>query len=698
MSKRFVITGLGLICAAGNDVNSCWDSLCKGVNGIRTVESFSTEGCSSHVGGEVRCEELPAPEYDRSVRLCLHAAREAIANAGLTDLNEAGVILGSCVGGAASIDHYYTGMLEGTPDAADILKMSASSIACNVAHVLGAGGETANIVNACAAGTMSISYACERIRAGHGQVYLAGGTDAFSSLAYAGFNALHALSAESCRPLNHSDGISLGEGAGIVVVEEYEHAVARGAKIYCEVAGWGVSSDAFHITAPHPQGEGQQAAIRRAMEQADIAPAAIDYVNTHGTGTAKNDAAEFLSLKTLFEGASPSISSTKSMTGHCLGAAGAIEAVISVKALETQTVPPTIGYTKEDVAALPEKAAQLDCVINTARPKAMHNIMSNSFAFGGTNASIIFADSAHPKAAPERLPICITGIGTLCGQKVEMVHNDFVSRGIGLGVYRKLDRFSQMQLISGVDALKDADFTIDADNGPTVGSTIGTADGPMAEITNFQKLVCEKGTAAGSAFSFPNTVYNAAGGHLSIFTKLKGFCATIANGAQAGLQSVCCACDMLRAGNVKTMLASGTDETSDNIQELYSRLGSETILTEGSVTMVLETVEAAKARGAKVYAQVLGYATCHMPKAYGTATDTDLLAKALDSACADAGLNAVERVFMPNPGENGRAAAAAMALVEAARAIEAGECDTAAAVCGGLSAAATAVILGRVEA
>ena len=240
MEKRCVITGLGLICAAGNDVDTCWQNICAGKTGIDEVKSVSTEGCVSHVGAEVHCEDLPAPEYDRSVRLCLHAAHEAVRDGRLTDsaVREAGVILGSCVGGAASIDHYYTGLLQGRTEEQDVLKMSASAIAANTAFALGANGETANIVNACAAGTMSVSYACDLIRLGRGEIFLAGGTDAFSSLAYAGFNALHALSAGPCSPLNHSNGISLGEGAGVLVVEEYEHAIRRGAKIYCEVAGW----------------------------------------------------------------------------------------------------------------------------------------------------------------------------------------------------------------------------------------------------------------------------------------------------------------------------------------------------------------------------------------------------------------------------------------------------------------------------
>ena len=520
MEKRCVITGLGLICAAGNDVDTCWQNICAGKTGIDEVKSVSAEGCVSHVGAEVHCEDLPAPEYDRSVRLCLHAAHEAVRDGRLTDsaVREAGVILGSCVGGAASIDHYYTGLLQGRTEEQDVLKMSASAIAANTAFALGANGETANIVNACAAGTMSVSYACDLIRLGRGEIFLAGGTDAFSSLAYAGFNALHALSAGPCSPLNHSNGISLGEGAGILVVEEYEHAIRRGAKIYCEVAGWGVSSDAFHITAPQPQGEGQMAALHRAMVNAGTEAGDIGYINAHGTGTAKNDAAEFLSLHTLFEGAAPSVSSTKSMTGHCLGAAGAIEAVLSVKALTENTVLPTTGYAPEDLAPLAEKAGNLDCVVNVAHERELENVMSNSFAFGGTNASIIFSKKPHPAEQTGKRRICVTGIGELLSEadgtasvQRELTPEDFDARDVKLGFYRKLDRFSQMQVLSGVDALRDAGFTIDADNASRVGSTIGTADGPMAEITSFQKTVCEKGPAAGSAFSFPHTVYNAAG-------------------------------------------------------------------------------------------------------------------------------------------------------------------------------------------
>ena len=652
MEKRCVITGLGLICAAGNDVDTCWQNICAGKTGIDEVKCVSTEGCVSHVGAEVHCEDLPAPEYDRSVRLCLHAAHEAVRDGRLTDsaVREAGVILGSCVGGAASIDHYYTGLLQGRTEEQDVLKMSASAIAANTAFALGANGETANIVNACAAGTMSVSYACDLIRLG------------------------------------------------------------RGAKIYCEVAGWGVSSDAFHITAPQPQGEGQMAALHRAMVNAGTEAGDIGYINAHGTGTAKNDAAEFLSLHTLFEGAAPSVSSTKSMTGHCLGAAGAIEAVLSVKALTENTVLPTTGYAPEDLAPLAEKAGNLDCVVNVARERELENVMSNSFAFGGTTASIIFSKKPHPAEQTGKRRICVTGIGELLSEadgtasvQRELTPEDFGARDVKLGFYRKLDRFSQMQVLSGVDALRDAGFTIDADNASRVGSTIGTADGPMAEITSFQKTVCEKGPAAGSAFSFPHTVYNAAGGYLSIFTGLKGFCATIANGTQAGLQSVICACDELRSGAVDAVLAAGTDENSENITEVYSHLPLPGhVVGEGCVTMLLEDAAAAQARGARIYAEILGYAGTHQAARYGSEPAQEQVDRTLAEALQDAGLTAVDRLFtaqeMKARTGDARAASAALALAEACRAVSSGECRTAAALATGWTGSVSCVIVGRKEA
>lgn len=730
MAKRCVITGIGMVCALGNDVSQCWNNLVNGVSGIKDVKSVDTEGCYSHLGGEVDCDNLPAPQYDRSVRLCIKAADEAINDSKLSeeDLKKAGLMIGSCVGGAASIDKFYTGVLNGNEDNNDVFKMSASSIANNVACHFGMQGVTSNIVNACAAGTMTISHACNLIKENSADIFLAGGTDSFSSLAFAGFHALHALAEDSCSPFNHSNGITLGEGSAIVVVEEYEHAVKRGAKIYCEVIGSGVSSDAYHITAPHPQGEGQMSALSRAIKSAGIKNEEVEYINAHGTGTAKNDAAEFLSLHTLFDCGKPMVSSTKSMTGHCLGAAGAIEAAITIKALVENTAPPTIGYSDEDKEALKEKAGDIEFIANESVKKEMTTVMSNSFAFGGTNASIIFTkDGKEKNADTQEKKFCITGIGSLTseanGEKslyCDLAPEVFSSRGVKLGFYRKLDRFSQLEVLSGVDALKDADIAITADNASSIASLTGTCDGPMTEITSFQQVVCEKGSTAGSAFSFPNTVYNAAGGYLSIFTGIKGYCATAANGTQAGIQALCHACTELSAGTETACVVTGTDENSENITDIYSRMNLQTDypLGEGSVSVVCETVESANSRGAKKYAEILGRASGHIAQDYkDSSVKEELLAVTIDKVLNNAGISAndidlvyttyKEKDLLSKKFENVtdvcqntgdcRAASALMCVKMACESFSEGKGNVALCISAGNGGACSAVILKRSE-
>lgn len=669
---RCVVTGLGLICALGDGTDRCWSAAVNGVTGIREVKSVSTEGCYANKGAEVAeaSEQLSSEDYDRSSLLCIKAAGEALADAGYTvtaeNSDRIGVIVGNCVGGAASIDKYYTDEFKsGSAKASDILKMPASAIANNVARHFGLNGATANIVNACAAGTMSLSYACDLIRAGKADAFVAGGSDSFSSLAFAGFHALHALAADACSPFNKSNGITLGEGAGILVIESYEHAAARGAKIYCEVLGSGVSSDAHHITAPRPDGQGQMSAIRRAVTNSGLDFTDIDYINAHGTGTAKNDEAEFLSLHTLFDGNDHlSVSSTKSMTGHCLGAAGSIEAVLTVKSVCEDTVPPTIGYTQEDLETLEEKAGDIDFVPNAKREKTVNYAVSNSFAFGGNNASIVFAKKPHDiPDNTNREKLYITGIGELVGDTAEagkgirasISSDDYKEHGIKMAFYRKLDRFSQLQLISGMRALKDGGVTIDESNENDVGIIIGTADGPMTEIVGFQKAVVEGGTANGSAFSFPNTVYNAAGGYFSIFAGIKGYNVTVANSVQAGIQSICYAADVLHNGTENIMVASGTDENTDVDAELYGKLGlladtkpysadkSGFVLGEGSVSLIIEKASSAEKRGAQKYAELAGCAMTHHAVDFGTVEGSqEALVRAIEQACADAGITPAE--------------------------------------------------------
>lgn len=680
---RCVVTGLGMISAVGNNVEQCWQSAVCARSGIDHTKTVDTRNCYSDFAAEVHCDELDDikgfdEDVDRVVKLCLKAVSEATADAGLSYFGGDGrvsVIMGSCVGGVVSIEHYYTH----GKDKRDILKMPISAIANHVAQYVGAGGVVTNVANACAAGTISIAYAADLIRSGKADIVIAGGADAFASVPYAGFLSLHALDDEPCSPFNKSKGITLGEGAGCVIVESYEHAKARNAKMYCEVLGSGISSDAHHITAPRPDGEGQMNAIRNAISSSGISAGDIDYVNAHGTGTAKNDEAEFLSLHEIFDGATDSlcVSSTKALTGHCLGAAGAIEAVFAVKALTDGIVPPTARFTDEDVKALGEKAGKIDFCPNKAKKKKIETVMSNSFAFGGNNASIVFGKKAGDvKPSEEKPEILITGIGVVSplgngvdgyvesvvlGKKADggsvvskVGAADYDPLGLKMAFYRKLDNFSQLQAVSGMYALKDAGYTVSDANATDIGIIVGTSEGALGPGCDFEMLIAERGNAGGSAFKFPNTVYNAAGGYLSICSGIKGYNVTIANGAQAGLQSMAYAADVITSGKEQAMLATGTDENTAIIDELYNGLGivadklvqpysggDKFTLADGSVSVLAETALSAKARGAKVYCAVTGHGTAHSSVPFGKISGSDkALGAAVNEALAAAGITA----------------------------------------------------------
>lgn len=702
MDDRIVITGLGLTCAIGGNADECFDNAVRGIVGIKEVKSVEHEKCYAHIGGEYPDFVTPDGE-DRASALAVKAAREAIADAGLDVKKEAdrvGVMIGSCVGGAVTIEKFYRDYVADPAKASgdDVLKMPISAIANNVALETGAQGVIDNVANACAAGTMSIAVAADLIRQGKADVMLAGGSDPMSSLAYSGFHALHALDDEPCRPFNKSKGIALGEGAGILVVESYAHAKARGAKIYCEVLGSGVSSDAHHITAPAPDGEGMQAAMERSLENSGITASDVDYVNAHGTGTPLNDSSELGAMLRVFgNDGYTSASSTKSMVGHCLGAAGSVEAVFCVKAIERGIMPPTVGYTDEDKAAMREKAGDFDFVPNAGKKKDIKYVQSNNYAFGGNNSSIIYAKEDAPRklAQPTTERIFITGMGIVspmgntvgayaanvnasapaakcdaCGDFASSVgREDFDAVGIKLNFYRKLDKLSQMTCVSGKYALADAGITVDETNAKKIGIVAGTSDGPQTDIGNFQKGIIAAGTQSGSAFLFPNTVYNAAPGYLSIAAGVKGYNVTYANGAASGIAATAYAARALRTTQNDVMLAIGMDEGSETMHMLYEKLGAfdaGMTLGDGAVTLVLEKESSANARGAKKYAEVLGSGFAHCNVEFGKFGCACKLKEAISLALEESGVTAedIGTVMTLENGLNSLAAAESEALAD----------------------------------
>lgn len=406
MNNRVVITGMGAVTPIGNDVASYWNSLKEGKNGIDYITHFDTEKFKVKIAAEVKdfvpenyIDRKEAKRMDRYCQFAMAAAKEAVDNSGL-DLESVnryrmGVLIGAGIGGLGTIEKECKTLMEKGPNRVSplFIPMAISNMAAgNVAIKYGAKGICSSVVTACASGTNAIGDAFHLIRNGVADVMITGGAEgSITELALAGFTNLTALSNsndpnKASTPFDKErSGFVMGEGAGVVILESLEHALNRGAKIYAEVVGYGATCDAYHMTSPAPDGEGGARAMQLAIEDAGIEKSEVSYINAHGTSTPLNDKFETAAIKAVFgeQAYSVPVSSTKSMTGHLLGAAGAIEAIACVKALEEGIIPPTIGYSN------PDPDCDLDCVPNEARKAELQYTMSNSLGFGGHNATII---------------------------------------------------------------------------------------------------------------------------------------------------------------------------------------------------------------------------------------------------------------------------------------------------------------------
>lgn len=411
--RRVVVTGLGALTPIGNTVEDFWAGLIAGKSGAATITNFdaslfkTTFACevkNLNVGERLGDRKL-ARRTDPFTQYALVASDEAIKDAGLEQLSEkakenVGVLWSSGIGGLGTLQEEITRFNNGngTPRFSPLLvpKMIVDAAAGNISIRHGFKGITAAIVTACASTTHATSFGFDQIRIGRADVLVVGGSEAsITEVGIGSFSSLKALSTRNDDPQKASrpydkdrDGFVLGEGAGAIVLEEYEHAKARGAKIYAELVGTAITSDAFHITAPDPSGAGAIRVMRMAMECADLTPKDIDYINTHGTSTLLGDLMEIKAIEELFSNDAPdvNISSTKSMTGHLLGAAGAIEAVACIKSIVEGIVPPTINHDNLDEGL----SSKLNLTANKAQKRDINIALSNSFGFGGHNSTIIF--------------------------------------------------------------------------------------------------------------------------------------------------------------------------------------------------------------------------------------------------------------------------------------------------------------------
>lgn len=405
--RRIVVTGLGLVTPLGTGVDKTWAALCAGQSGIGRITKFDPAAYDAQIAGEVRdfdpaqfIEKKEIKKMDTFIHYAVGAAQLAVDDAGLKvapeEATKVGVYIGSGIGGLGSIEHYHEVLKEKGPGRVSpfFIPMTIINLASGqVAIRIGAKGPNSCAVTACATGNHCIGDAFRLIQHGNADVMVAGGAEAaITPLGVAGFAAAKALSfrndepARASRPFDKDrDGFVLGEGAGVVVLEELEHARRRGARVYAELIGYGMNSDAYHITAPPEEGEGAVRCMELALKDAGIAKDQIGYINAHGTSTMA-DAIETRAIKQVFgeQAYKIPVSSTKSMTGHLLGAAGGIEAVFSILALHHGLLPPTINLEN------PDPACDLDYVPNKARAVPIKTALSNSFGFGGVNACLIF--------------------------------------------------------------------------------------------------------------------------------------------------------------------------------------------------------------------------------------------------------------------------------------------------------------------
>lgn len=410
--RRVVITGMGIVSPVGTGIEYAWKNVVAGNSGIRKIDTFDASELATQIAGipvhgtdagqynpEAVLEPREMRKMDKSIAYGVVAADEALRDAGLIDYDgdkeRFGVSIGAGIGGLTSIYENCLELFNGGPRRISPFFIPKSIINMTAGHVsikYGLKGPNLAVVTACATGAHSIGEAARLIQHGDADIMVAGGTEgAIDKIGIAGFNAMKALSTRNDNPAAASrpwdkdrDGFVMSEGAAVLILEEYEHAVARGAKIYAEVAGYGLSGDAYHITAPAPDGEGGFRAMRAALHDAGLTPADVDYVNAHGTSTGLGDIGELAAVKKMFAGEKACMSSTKSVTGHLLGAAGAVEAIFCALAIRDGVVPPTINLENPE-----EAVGDFDLVPNVAKHRNVDVAISNSFGFGGTNASLV---------------------------------------------------------------------------------------------------------------------------------------------------------------------------------------------------------------------------------------------------------------------------------------------------------------------
>lgn len=664
MNRHVVITGMGALSCAGMNLAEARENLIAGKCCLSPITDPRAASLRARFAGLLRSEHWRAqvpPElagFDKHVAMAWVAAREALGSAGVEPAQwgrRLGLIFSTCSGPMLLIEAHYERIVAGQPalTAAQLLAQRYHAGASVLARTLGIGGLTNTVVTACSASTAAIALAADLIRNGQLDAALAGGADAFALSTLAGFDGLKATSADQCAPFSKPPGLNLGEAAAFLFLESAESAHRRGARTRAELLGAGMSNDAYHCSAPEPGGRGLAAAMRRALRDAGLTPNQITYINAHGTGTEANDKAECKAVQKVFgeRAAQTPVSSTKSLVGHCLGAAGAIETVASIVCAEAGVLPPTASFTEA------REGCAVDCVPQAGRAWVGPRVfLSNNAAFGGHNASLALAvgdcASVQPATtghASSNSAIVITGCGVVSSAGIGvdalvsgqskpaqyrsvplpslppvlagMVDEDAViafDRRLNL---REMDRSSRFATLAARLAMREANFPQSPAALAELGLFLNLSAGPSWAESEYLTAYFANRQEVTQLAAFPYIVTCSVAGNVCRELRLCGHNVTLNGGPGAGLLGLPFAVSALRNGHAGALLCGAVDELSERILADRAMVGefaadSMRVPGEGAVVLMLETEAHARQRGARPLARI-----CAVACGAGSATD-----------------------------------------------------------------------------
>ncbi len=660
---RIAVTGIGLCTPIGNTLAEFAESLKAGRTGIHRHEDvFSDRHAWAAIVAGFKPEEhftdAEREQFDRTAQMGILAARQAIDAAGAVAVpaNRRALVFGTSHGGRSQLDRFVeSGNDINVPGTAERILEKAAHYhqAAAIASTLGVHGPCVTLSNACSSSGAAIAYAMELLRSGQCDWVIAGGADGFSKLTYSGFEALGAMADGPSAPFSEPIGMSLGDGAGFIVLERMEDARQRGARIEAELYGWGLSWDAYHITAPEPSGDGMLRAIEMAVQDAGIEKHEIDYINVHGTGTRANDAAESVGLQRYFAdaitGQVPPLSATKSLTGHMLGASSALGVIASIVGMNHDWLPPTANFTT------PRPGCELDVIPNVARRGSIRFFIAQSAAFAGANAVVIGGKPDQSTRSPieqQDDSIVVSGIGVVSpigcdlktfSQAIEEGRSGLVSSDeaafLGLAGFevgwlreyhprklmpalnlRRVDRVASFATIAASLALKDAGLNPLADGGKRTGLIVAITRGAATSYEKYLESVQGQKWKDASAVYFPNLVMSSVGGQVSSSLGIRGLTSSLVGGGAAGLQALAHAIALFKRNDQQdSVIVVAADELSALFVQLFAKRGllkgaspdNQVVLGEGAVAIVLEKKRSASHRSLNPYASITGCGLSH---------------------------------------------------------------------------------------